>query len=761
MNCDQPKMDILWTLCYVMVFLVHTEAMHFKSGFANRKRLLQTDFVSADLRACIDKSIRVSYCQGTFLVTLLKCMDIRVLTCIQKHGDNIEWNDSSGISLRFPADYCGFISLNENEAAFVRIILHIRFRTHYLVNIDILHFNFDWLHPNCGQHSVSVVDLIIKSTVPFCGRRLSWNLMATGNEVDVIITTQPLYSYLVTMFFSSYQFAWIDSFAVKKSLSFTTRFFTDFDGFQTNINSKTLIFKFNILSHVEKRVQIELTSTDELTSGIAIYDGPGNLSNDIIDFHDIITKKRKLALSSAFHASIHVVYSAVANVIFRIRSISHTSDLKYCAKRKPGHVYVTSSAVRNTVCNGLFSSGGESVDYVYFSSYAAVFIHRFHFSGPSHVSHHPDYNCEYGGIYVRFRRKKGFFRIFPICESRSNFLIYGDHVYTSILVVWYAGYSFGSLSASLERSHCFVQYLEFNHKGNGGIDDDVVVDDQVVCQSYICSPLTSHHQNQCRFSIRAPGRAIGTAFILISQASTLGRCMPEIARYRDNPIYNITAAFSPTWPLGGVHYDKLSLNASTVWNKTFFHLDNGTVSMPYICTKERQGRQMFLVIQVSTCQVSPNSMFVVRPLANIDSLSSHCIGYNYIMRGDKVNASHLIHKEHDSLIKGTFFSVKYSSKHGECPIRCKKYTYSVFVLSRDKSQVYEYVKDVGTKFYPGYFHHGLRMTINPPKDPCEDIEPCLISVFMYKNAFPVGISGTKSVTRIYVDENVWYFYGKR
>ena len=742
-----------------MVLLVHNEATHFKSGFANRKRLLQTEFVSADLELCIDKSIPVSYCQRAYLLTQVKCMDKRVLTCIHKHGNNIKWNNSSGISSLFPADYCGFISLNENKVAFVRIKLHIRFRAHYLVNINFWHFNFDWLEPYCEQHSVSVVDLIIKSTITFCGRRLSWSQMATGNEVDIIITAQPLYSYSVTMFFSSYQFAWIESFAVKKSLSFTTRSFTDFNVFLTNINSKTQIFIFNILSNMEQRVQMEMTSTYDITSGIAIYDGPGNLSKKIIDFHDIITKKRKLVLASAFHASIHIAYSSITNVIFRIRSRTYTLDLKDCGKRNPGHLSVTSSAVRNTVCKGLFKSGGESVDIYYFTSYAALYINHFHHSGPSHVSHHPDYNCEYGGIYVRFRRKKGFFKIVPICESRSNFIIYGDDVYISILVVWYAGYSFGSLSVSLKISYCFVQYLELNHKGNSGIGDDVVIDDKAVCQGYICSPLKSHLQKQCRFSIRAPGRAIGTAFILVAQASTLGRCLPEITGQRDNPIYNITAAFSTTWPLGGVKYEKLSQNASTIWNKTFFHLDNGTVSMPYICTNER--KQMYLLIQVTRCQVSPNRVFIVRPLANIHALSSECIGHEYIMGGDKINGSHLIHKEHDSLITGTFFVVGYSSKRGNCPIHCQKYTYSVFVLNKDKSQVNEYVKDVGTKFYPGYFHHGLRVTINPPKDPCEDIKPCLITVLMYRPGYPVGVRRAKSITRFNFGKNVWYFYGKR
>ena len=741
------------------MLLVHNEATHFKSGFANRKRLFQTEFVAADLEKCIDKSIPVSYCQRAYLLTQVKCMDKRVLTCIHKHGNNIEWNNSSGISSLFPADYCGFMSLNENKVAFARIILHVRFRTHYLVNIDFLQFNFDWLEPNCEQHSASVVDLIVKSTITFCGRRLSWDLMATGNEVDIIITAQPLYSYLVTMFFSSYQFAWVEGFAVKKSLSFTTRLFTDVNVFLTNINSKTVILKFSILVNMENLVQIELTSTDDITSGIAIYDGPGNLSKEINDFHDIITKKRKLVLSSAFHASIHVFHSSVANVIFRIRSISFSSEVKKCVKRNPSHLYVTSSAVRNTVCKGLFNSGGVSVDFYYFSKYVALYINHFLHSGPSHVSHRPDYNCEYGGIYARFRRKKGLFKIVPICESRSNFIIYGDDVYTSILVVWYAGYSFGSLSVSLKISYCFVQYLELNHKGNSGIGDDVVIDDKAVCQGYICSPLKSHLQKQCKFSIRAPGRAIGTAFILISQASTLGRCMPELTRQRNNPMYNITAAFSPTWPLGGVKYEKLSQDASTVWNKTFFHLDNGTVSMPYICAKEK--KQMHLVIQVSRCQISPNGVFIVRPLANIHALSSECIGYAYIMRGDKVSASHLIHKEHDYLFTGTFFVVGYSSKRGNCPIHCQKYTYSVFVLNKDKSQVNEYVKDVGTKFYPGYFHHGLRVTINPPKDPCEDIKPCLITVHMYKPDYPVGVKKTKSITRINVGKNVWYFYDKR
>ena len=110
--------------------------------------------------------------------------------------------------------------------------MNIRFLENNLVNIDFMKFDFEWIEQGCRRHGVAVADAFTVDTLLFCGRRLGWNIISGHHEVNIEINTEYNYYYMLTMFFSSYQYNWIDNFTFKKIKLYESPF---------KLNSKTHI----------------------------------------------------------------------------------------------------------------------------------------------------------------------------------------------------------------------------------------------------------------------------------------------------------------------------------------------------------------------------------------------------------------------------------------------------------------------------------------------------------------------------------------
>ena len=349
--------------------------------------------------------------------------------------------------------------------------------------------------------------------------------------------------------------------------------------------------------------------------------------------------------------------------------------------------------------------------------------------------------------------------LIPICDNRSSFTFHATQKNIFVLFVWYAGYSSGTFVASLTVTNCFVHYMELADKSD--LNKPQVLDDSGHCQGYICSPLQYSKKRNCMAHIQASDRAIGTARILVTKSNSIGKCrnIPGITPEIPQPIYKITAIFSETWPLGKFKKKTFTHKASVESRTNFAYLDQGTVRLPRLCDEHATTRQMLVTVEVSSCRTSRHGFIIPKTVANIPSLSADCIEHKYRVGLSNARSLHMIYKEYSIAHTGTFFEVDYNKN---CPDQCRAYTYNISMVNKDKLEVREYSASVGETLYPAYFHRGIRLTINPSKEPCEHIAKCVIAVRMYKPHYEIGIRRVVPPIMIMgIKKQSWYFYTKR
>ena len=279
------------------------------------------------------------------------------------------------------------------------------------------------------------------------------------------------------------------------------------------------------------------------------------------------------------------------------------------------------------MCVSVLSTGGTSVGFGYFDKYSMIYVDHLHYNGPTHFSSETSYNCEYGGIYIISETQNKNRKLISICDERSDYTVYGNQLTILVVVIWYAGYSSGALVGNIKTTPCFIQYRELTDKDNSEFLKPEVINDFAPCQGYICSPRRNNLDINCIFHIEASNRSIGPALISVSKSNSLNKCRHIPDFQMPEPVSNITATLSDRWPLGEFRNMAISHNVSVIWMNRFFYLHGGRVRLPHICDENSPTTQMLVVVQVSTCRAE-NGLFIVKPVANIHSLSSDALVTN-------------------------------------------------------------------------------------------------------------------------------------
>ena len=137
---------------------------------------------------------------------------------------------------------------------------------------------------------------------------------------------------------------------------------------------------------------------------------------------------------------------------------------------------------------------------------------------------------------------------------------------------------------------------------------------------------------------------------------------------------------------------------------------------------------------------------------NIPALSQDCLSlkYNFAFAFSndmsKTNISrNFIYKGSGYLTTGHMVYVNYKS----CPVICRNYRYSVFVLTSKDDTIIEHTSQVGHFTFTGYYHKGFRVSIIPPATVCPEQKTCSLTLFITKPDSTIGLyDNIKSTTRL-------------
>ena len=145
-----------------------------------------------------------------------------------------------------------------------------------------------------------------------------------------------------------------------------------------------------------------------------------------------------------------------------------------------------SSQRKNTACIEYSSSS---------RSHIAIFVKQFLFSGPNKFTYAHLGHCQYGGLFLEIDDTENYFEF---CRDMNDFRIGAENKGIYITLIWFTGYSIGSLLGRLSHSMCRTVYVEtFPREMLFQPDVLVKANTSVACQYIVCPSLQSGKQDMC------------------------------------------------------------------------------------------------------------------------------------------------------------------------------------------------------------------------------------------------------------------------
>ena len=123
----------------------------------------------------------------------------------------------------------------------------------------------------------------------------------------------------------------------------------------------------------------------------------------------------------------------------------------------------------------------------------SIFVKQFLFSGPNKFTYPHLGHCQYGGLFLEIDDTE---RYFEFCRDMNDFMIGSENKGIYITLIWFTGYSIGSLLGRLSPTMCRTVYVEtFPREMLFQPDVLVKVNISVACQYIVCPSLQREKQD--------------------------------------------------------------------------------------------------------------------------------------------------------------------------------------------------------------------------------------------------------------------------
>ena len=173
---------------------------------------------------------------------------------------------------------------------------------------------------SCDEHGLFFYYTGFRSD-SHCGRRVPWTIIIPSDKsyyIHLVITNYLDYELLI--FYSSFQNNWIRSLVHVQHLHPQN---IDFQFNREKINS----VQCYILVEHSKLIYLNLLSTGPVKESILVNDGPGRLSNTILEHRNIISPINAKATTTAYWAFVEILLPLKTDTVIKIRvQVDHIMD---------------------------------------------------------------------------------------------------------------------------------------------------------------------------------------------------------------------------------------------------------------------------------------------------------------------------------------------------------------------------------------------------------------------------------------------------
>ena len=739
-------MTVMRWLLYSVLLLTPVSGDHL-SGTANRHSVIQLDLLTADVTACIEL---IKFSVTEQIQSVFDCIHARLSHCLVDHNPL----ETPQLEM-YENGYCGSISSRRYAVESQQTTIHIQLLPGFIIKTEFLLFYFE-LHPRAPNHGMRFYHSISMQHSLYHGARVPWAVLTTNNNATLITNIIRNMKHNVNVFYACFKRTWLSNIHKVHIIPFHNNAIYNLSSlFNNMINYNVSSFQFSFLTK-QSFHKLNITFLSNLQSEILItlHDGPGRKSIRLLDVSCLITCNSS-SVTTAFIGFVNIenlssdMAPALTIIIEEVDSVKRQCYTRRSGAQNPKPRYVNPNPnyhirLGNKIFVADRSSDRSTVGDISTTSCLATVYHKtfsinLHmnlvFAGPDILTDFPLYYCQYGGVVLLYKHPN-FEQTF--CESMHNhrFMI-GTPAHLDILIVWFPGYSSGTVTFDLMIiRHCPQIY----HLGHTFHNQTVTVDDSLDCQQFICPyyPTPDH----CKFNIIGrSGNPLGPAELIVITHSSLYKCIDEVIVKPKLLKINVTSIEVIDWPLGNHEEKSISIKKPT--ELAYDYLVRANVSLPYICHKVYRFVQFGIRLTISACLFDKNDHYIRETATfNVQVITSEC--YGLLRRIPVKSSTSVIYKE-DRAVNYTLSFIETQYRR-ECPSEYGgRYTYSVYIWDRYTQSVRQITATIGNPIFTGFLFHGLRITVVGEKLPDDWQENCEIDfkIASYEEVLNRSLQGVK------------------
>ena len=373
----------------------------------------------------------------------------------------------------------------------MKATLYLRVIAKHIIRFNFFRFAFDRTYKLCGPDELYIKDHSMKNTHVYCGFRIPWSMLSTGRKCDIVIKVLSGSTSSMTLFYHA-----VYKPHIVRVMIVDVRFLLDRPLVKTFLYQAIAhIYTISSLPHNVIQLSVIWRRTEGVHS-IIVFDGPGSRSLIIMSLNHDTDGGVFNTTTSAYSMSILVEHTtnthnapilkmktsnALQNNICKSpRKGKHTSNLFHLLSLR------SRSTNDNFVCR-YKSTGSPGLPY------PKVYLTELVFFGADTVHNE---GCSYGGIFIYLLKGNSTYIDTAMCESLTRFTWYPDDENIEIFVVWYLGYSHGSLKGIIGYNICPTTRL---------VDNTLMsyFDEGAACHCYVC------YATSCNVMLKRPGKSFG------------------------------------------------------------------------------------------------------------------------------------------------------------------------------------------------------------------------------------------------------------
>ena len=706
-------MPLTWVYVFFIFMFARSDGEYITS--VSRHHHMQLTFVLQDINGCVKHQHSSS---------LLHSYDNQ-LDCLKKHLFHCLLESNTVSERGASQSYCGALSLTAIQMVSSDSVMVIEVIAGHFVHLEVLKFNFrPSRYYSCSQHGLLAVYKGYTSD-SFCGRRVPWTMIIPSDSSYLRLVIKRYMYYELSIFYSSSPKNWITHFMYVQMSSLSA-------GGMTIIGDSGKSMQYYVFAHHFQQVHLNVLSTGTVYGSVIVKDGPGRLSNTILDLKNTNLSNGIQATTSAYWAFVEVVIPYTTTTVFNIRlSLTSVSgSVRRCHGRH--HIYFaeTSSDRRNVICSNFIQTTSPK-------EFITLTVQSFSFHGPNTLTDKSSSRCQYGGITLEFHPAV---KQLQFCEDLRDFDISSEYDVIKITLVWFYGYSRGQFVARAISSQCQTVYLE-RFPSHIVYKDDVSVrmGPRTNCYYVVCPPVHMDIQRFCTIQLGPP--SLTATSLEITTLNTLEPCNVHLKQMHLNKLisYNLSAKSTENWPFGLINASSTPYKQHFITqNLTFDFLNVAKIKSRLLCDQEDPSKQMAVLVRMSACE-KIQEQYTKVVVNNIPTISDSCLKMLYMFTAVKTQTKKANnHNNYHNFIyalnghTGHNVFLDYES----CPEDCRNFKYTVYVRNTGDNDITEYTAQVGHVIFTGYFHRGFRVKIILPEYDC--IKVCLMKLTIDIPFFPTN-----------------------